>query len=222
MTFLVKICGLKTFNAIEAALDHGATHLGFIFFDKSPRNISLEQAGECARHAEAYAAQIGRDAAQTVAVTVNANMDRLADIIAEMQPDMLQLHGSETPERAKAIYREFGLPLIKAFAVRDAADLAQIDAYRDVVDLFLFDAKPPKGSDLPGGNGVSFDWSLLAALDPSVEYMLSGGLHAGNIAEALAVAAPPGIDMSSGVESAPGVKDPAMIAEFLKLLPLNN
>lgn len=222
MTFLAKICGLKTFDAIETALDHGATHLGFIFFEKSPRHISQERARDCVRHAEAYADETGRARAQSVAVTVNASMDLLADIIAEMQPDMLQLHGSETPARAKAILHEFGLPLIKAFAVREATDLAQIDAYKDIVDLFLFDAKPPKGSDLPGGNGVSFDWSLLSGLDPSVEYMLSGGLHAGNIAEALAIANPPGIDMSSGVESAPGIKDPAMIAEFLKLLPLKN
>lgn len=220
MTFLAKICGLKTFDAIETALDHGATHLGFIFYPKSPRHISPEDAGACVHQAKAYAAQKGLNAPLCVAVTVNANDDYLEEIINKMAPDVLQLHGSETPERAVALQARYGLPLIKAFAVREAADLDQINAYKDIIDLFLFDAKPPKGSDLPGGNGVSFDWSLLKHLDPSLQYMLSGGLNDGNIADALAIANPPGIDMSSGVESAPGIKDPKKIAAFLELLPL--
>ena len=220
MTFLAKICGLKTFDAIETALDNGATHLGFIFFEKSPRHITPEHAGKCVRHAKAYALETGLSEPLCVAVSVNADDDYLAEIVTEMQPDMLQLHGSETPERAQTLKARYGLPLIKAFAIREAADLGQVDAFKQVIDLFLFDAKPPKGSDLPGGNGVSFDWSLLKHLDPNLQYMLSGGLNEGNIAEALAIANPPGIDMSSGVESAPGIKDPKKIAAFLEHLPL--
>lgn len=220
MTFLAKICGLKTFDAIETALDHGATHLGFIFFEKSPRHITPQDAGACVRHAKAYAKKKRLHAPICVAVTVNADDDYLTEITRDMQPDMLQLHGSETPERAQSLKARYGLPLIKAFAVRAADDLGQVEAFKQSIDLFLFDAKPPKGSDLPGGNGVSFDWSLLKHLDPSLQYMLSGGLNEGNIQEALAIANPPGIDMSSGVESAPGIKDPKKIAAFLAQLPL--
>lgn len=220
MTFLAKICGLKTFDAIETALDHGATHLGFIFFEKSPRHITPQDAGACVRHAKAYAKNKRLHAPICVAVTVNADDDYLTEITRDMQPDMLQLHGSETPERAQSLKARYGLPLIKAFAVRAADDLGQVEAFKQSIDLFLFDAKPPKGSDLPGGNGVSFDWSLLKHLDPSLQYMLSGGLNEGNIQEALAIANPPGIDMSSGVESAPGIKDPKKIAAFLAQLPL--
>ena len=120
---------------------------------------------------------------------------------------MLQLHGKETPERVAEVKARYGLPVMKAFSIRDAADLEAIAPYLGIADRFLFDAKPPKGSELPGGNGVSFDWRLLARLDPKLDYMLSGGLNADNIGEALGLANPPGIDISSGVESAPGVKD---------------
>jgi phosphoribosylanthranilate isomerase len=127
---------------------------------------------------------------------------------------MLQLHGNESPDRVLTIKAIYGIPIIKAFAVREAADLERIDPYIGIVDRFLFDAKPPKGSDLPGGNGVSFDWQLMQSLDEGVNYMLSGGLNKDNIGEALAVTKAPGIDISSGVESAPGVKDLGMIDAF--------
>ena len=133
-----------------------------------------------------------------------------------MSPDMLQLHGKETPERVAEVKARYGLPVMKAFSIREASDLDAIGPYRGIADRFLFDAKPPVGSDLPGGNGVSFDWRLLAALDRNVDYMLSGGLNAANISDALRLANPPGIDISSGVESAPGVKDVALIENFFR------
>jgi phosphoribosylanthranilate isomerase len=131
---------------------------------------------------------------------------------------MLQLHGSETPERVSAVKARYGLPVMKAFSIRDAADLVAIERYRGIADRFLFDAKPPKGAELPGGNGVPFDWRVLAALDPAIGYMLSGGLNAGNIGEALRLVSPAGIDISSGVESAPGVKDVGLIEAFFRAI----
>jgi phosphoribosylanthranilate isomerase len=131
-----------------------------------------------------------------------------------MKPDWLQLHGHETPERVAGVKARFGLPVMKAFSIREASDLDAVTPYVGIADKFLFDAKAPKGSELPGGNGVSFDWRLLAALDPGMDYMLSGGLNAGNVSEALALAHAPGLDISSGVESAPGVKDAGLIDDF--------
>ncbi|MEP4106376.1 MAG: phosphoribosylanthranilate isomerase, partial [Nitratireductor sp.] len=142
-------------------------------------------------------------------------------IVAAMEPDMLQLHGRETPERVAAVRARHGLPVMKAFSVSASADLAPVEAYRGIADRFLFDAKPPKGSTLPGGNGVAFDWRVLAGLDPSVDYMLSGGLNKANIGEALRLLSPPGIDVSSGVESAPGQKDVALIEAFLEAVSAN-
>ncbi|KQZ82985.1 N-(5'-phosphoribosyl)anthranilate isomerase [Mesorhizobium sp. Root157] len=207
-TLDIKICGLKTGVALAAALVGGASHVGFIFFPKSPRNVAPSEAGRLRKLAS------GR--AKAVAVTVDADDAFLDTIVAEMQPDMLQLHGSESPERVSDLKARHGLPVMKAFPVRETADLAAITPYRGVVDRFLFDAKPPKGSQLPGGNGVSFDWTILARLDAGVDYMLSGGLNAANIREALQLANPPAIDISSGVESAPGVKDAALIEQFFK------
>jgi phosphoribosylanthranilate isomerase len=206
MTLDIKICGLKTGEALQAALSGGASHVGFIFFGKSPRNIAPAEAGRLRK------AATGR--AKAVAVTVDADDATLDAIVAEMAPDMLQLHGHETPERVAAVKARHGLPVMKAFSVRDVADLAAIKPYRGVADLFLFDAKPPRGAELPGGNGVPFDWRVLAALDPDLRYMLSGGLNAGNIGEALRRVSPAGIDISSGVESAPGIKDVALIEAF--------
>lgn len=206
MVLDIKICGLKTPEAMDAALLGDASHVGFIFFPKSPRNVSPADAASLRK------AALGR--ALAVAVTVDADDAFLDDIVTIMQPDMLQLHGKETPERVAALKARFGLPVMKALSVSAAADLARIDAYRGVADKFLLDAKPPAGSELPGGNGVSFDWTILAALGPDVDYMLSGGLSAANVAEALRIAGPPGIDVSSGVESAPGVKSVALIDGF--------
>ncbi|MHB2266926.1 phosphoribosylanthranilate isomerase [Aliihoeflea sp. PC F10.4] len=206
MTLDTKICGLKTRAAVDAALAGGASHIGFIFFEKSPRHVAPAEAGRLRETA--------RGRAQAVAVTVDADNAALDAIVSEMSPDIIQLHGKETPTRVAEVKARYGLPVIKAFAVSTLDDLARIEPYRGVADRFLFDAKPPKGSDLPGGNGVSFDWSLLAALDRDIDYMLSGGLNAANIGDALRQANPPGIDISSGVESAPGVKDAALIDEF--------
>ncbi len=208
MALDIKICGLKTDAALAAALAGGATHVGFIFFPKSPRNIDLAEAGTL------RAAARGR--AKAVAVTVDAGDDGLDAIVATMSPDMLQLHGKETPERVAEVKARYGLPVMKAFSIREASDLDAIGPYRGIADRFLLDAKPPVGSDLPGGNGVSFDWRLLTALDRTVDYMLSGGLNAANISDALRFANPPGIDISSGVESAPGVKDVALIESFFQ------
>jgi phosphoribosylanthranilate isomerase len=208
MALDIKICGLSTAGAVEAALDGGASHVGFIFFPKSPRNISPAEARDL-RHAAT-----GR--AKAVAVTVDSDDATLDAIVAAMTPDMLQLHGHETPERVAAVKARYGLPVMKAFSVRDAADLAGLDAYLGIADRFLFDAKPPKGAELPGGNGVPFDWTVLRALDPDIDYMLSGGLNAANIGEALHLVRPAGIDISSGVESAPGIKDPALIRQLFR------
>lgn len=202
----IKICGLKTAEAIDRALARGATHIGFIFFEKSPRYIEPDLAGRLAEAA--------RGKAKIVAVTVNPTNDDLDEIVALLRPDMIQLHGDESPERVLTIKAVYGLPVMKAFSVRTSDDLQRVEAYIGIADRFLFDAKPPKGSELPGGNGVSFDWSLLSWLDDSVDYMLSGGLNKDNIAEAMAITKAPGIDVSSGVESAPGLKDVAMIDRF--------
>ncbi|MBZ7923781.1 phosphoribosylanthranilate isomerase [Ensifer adhaerens] len=202
----VKICGLKTAEAVERAVALGASHTGFIFFPKSPRNIEPDDAGRLAERI--------RGQAKIVAVTVNADNDELDEIVSALNPDILQLHGSEDPERLLTVKAMYGLPVMKALSVREASDLEKIDAYVGIADRFLFDAKPPAGSDLPGGNGVSFDWKLLDALDGSVDYMLSGGLNAENIGEAMVQTRARAIDISSGVESAPGVKDLKLMESF--------
>jgi phosphoribosylanthranilate isomerase len=208
MALDIKICGLKTDQAMAAALAGGASHVGFIFFAKSPRYVEPVEAGRLREAA--------RGKALAVAVTVDASDAFLEEIVTAMQPDMLQLHGSETPERVAELKARYGLTVMKALPLGEAADLDRIEPFIGVADRFLFDAKPPKGSVLPGGNGVAFDWRILAGLDAGVDYMLSGGLNAANIGDALRLANPPGIDISSGVESAPGVKDPALIEQFFR------
>ena len=202
----VKICGLKTPEAVEHAVARGASHTGFIFFSRSPRNIEPDDAGRLAERI--------RGRAKIVAVTVDADNDELDEIISALKPDLLQLHGSEDPDRVLTVKAIYGLPVMKVLSIRDASDLERIDAYLGIADRFLFDAKPPAGSELPGGNGVSFDWRLLGALDGSVDYMLSGGLNADNIGEALALTGARAVDISSGVESAPGVKDLRLMDAF--------
>ncbi|MEM9574304.1 MAG: phosphoribosylanthranilate isomerase [Pseudomonadota bacterium] len=203
----IKICGLSTAESVDAVIAAKATHVGFIFFEKSPRHLSAALAAKLSARAQAAGLK-------SVAVTVNADDSYLDEIVSVMKPDILQLHGSESPERVAEVKAKYGLPVMKAFAVSSAADLDKIDPYKDIADSFLFDAKPPKGSDLPGGNGVSYDWSLLKGLDPSIQYMLSGGLDHSNVGAAIKIANPPGLDVSSGVESAPGIKDLDLIAEF--------
>lgn len=202
----IKICGLKTEEAVDHAVRLGATHIGFIFFEKSPRHIEPADAGRLADRV--------RGRAKIVSVSVNADDDDLDELIAMIKPDILQLHGTESPDRVLTVKAMTGLPVMKALSVSIPEDLARIEPYDGLANRYLFDAKPPKGSELPGGNGVSFDWSLLTALDPSVDYMLSGGLTKDNVGEAIRIARPRGIDVSSGVESAPGVKDLAKMDEF--------
>ncbi|TRC93455.1 phosphoribosylanthranilate isomerase [Mesorhizobium sp. WSM4303] len=208
MALDIKICGLKTDEAMAAALAGGASHVGFIFFAKSPRYVEPAEAGRLRQ------AAIGK--AKAVAVTVDADDAFLDEIVEKMRPDMLQLHGAETPARVAEVKGRYGLPVVKVFSVSEAADLDRLKPFIGIADRFMFDAKPPKGSQLPGGNGVAFDWRILAGLDAGLDYMLSGGLNAANIGDALRSANPPAIDISSGVESAPGVKDPALIEQFFR------
>ncbi|TIQ48628.1 phosphoribosylanthranilate isomerase [Mesorhizobium sp.] len=208
MTLDIKICGLKTDAAMAAALAGGASHVGFIFFAKSPRYVDPAEAGRLREAATGKA--------KAVAVTVDANDAFLDEIVAKMRPDMLQLHGAETPARVAELKARYRLPVMKVLSVSEAADLDRLKPYIGIADRIIFDAKPPKGSQLPGGNGVAFDWHILAGLDASLDYMLSGGLNAANIGDALRLANPPAIDISSGVESAPGVKDPVLIEQFFR------
>ena len=206
MSLDIKICGLKTDDALAAAVAGGASHVGFIFFPKSPRYISPEEAGRLRKAIKGKAL--------AVAVTVDADDAFLDEIVKSMAPDMLQLHGHESPARVAEIKARYGLPVIKAFSISNAADLKATKAYVGIADRFLFDAKPPKGAELPGGNGVAFDWRLLEGHE--ADYLLSGGLNASNIGEAMRIANPRGLDISSGVESTPGVKDPALIKAFFQ------
>ncbi|WP_183705817.1 phosphoribosylanthranilate isomerase [Rhizobium sp. BK049] len=202
----IKICGLKTPEAIDRALKRGATHIGFIFFEKSPRYVEPDVAAKLAGPA--------RGRAKIVAVVVDPTNDDLDEIVSLLKPDILQLHGNESPEHVLTIKALYGLPVMKVFSVRTADDLKRVEAYIGIADRFLFDAKAPKGSELPGGNGISFDWSLLGWLDGSIDYMLSGGLNKDNVADALVKTKARGIDVSSGVETEPGVKSVALIDEF--------
>jgi phosphoribosylanthranilate isomerase len=184
----------------------GATHIGFIFFGKSPRYIEPADAGRLADRV--------RGRAKIVSVSVDSDNDELDEITAMLRPDILQLHGKESPDRVLTIKAVTGLPVWKVLSISEASDLERIDDYDGIANRFLFDAKRPKNSELPGGNGVSFDWNLLAGLSERVDYMLSGGLDKDNIGAALRIAKPTGVDLSSGVESSPGVKDLKMMDEF--------
>lgn len=208
MVLTVKICGLKTPEALNAALESGADLVGFVFFPPSPRNLGLE-AGRVL--GELVAGRAGK-----VALTVDATDDALRDIVAALAPDMLQFHGKETPERVVQVRGRFCLPVMKALPIAERSDLSPIREYAQVSDWLLFDARAPKEATRPGGLGTPFDWTLLAGIDPGVPFMLSGGLDAGNVAEALRVTHAPGVDVSSGVERAPGVKDPERIREFVR------
>jgi phosphoribosylanthranilate isomerase len=208
MALAIKICGLTTPDALDVALTSGADFVGFVFFPPSPRNLGLEAA-------RTLGAQV-KGRAGKVALTVDANDDTIAAIIAALQPDMLQLHGKETPDRVVAVRTRFGLPVMKALPIATRADLATIRLYADVADRLLFDARPPAEATRPGGLGVSFDWTLLKDIKPGGPWMLSGGLDAGNVAQAIAVTGAPGVDVSSGVERAPGTKDVGKIRAFIR------
>jgi phosphoribosylanthranilate isomerase len=207
MRVIVKICGLATEAGLDAAIESGADMAGFVFFDKSPRHVSLE-----------LAARLGQRAANRackVLVTVDAGDALLAAAIKALDPGLLQLHGSETPERVAAIRARFGLPVMKAMGIFEEADLAIIPRFDVVADYLLFDAKPPGATGRPGGSGTNFDWSLLGGIETKKPWLLAGGLDAGNVTDALAQTGAPGVDVSSGVESALGVKDMGKIAAFM-------
>lgn len=204
----VKVCGLSTPEHVAAAAKAGASYVGFVFFPKSPRNVSIEKARALALTTPAGVAK--------VALTVNASDDLLDELLAKVPLDVLQLHGSETPQRVVEIKSRYGLPVMKAIGVAGSEDLAAIDTYSAVADQLLIDAKPASGADLPGGNGLAFDWKLLRDRKYWTKpWMLAGGLTPANVAEAIALTGAKQVDVSTGVERAPGQKDSGLIAEFL-------
>jgi phosphoribosylanthranilate isomerase len=204
-----KICGLRTPEAVSAALQGGAAYLGFVFFDKSPRHLAPEAA------ARLVAPVRQASAAGIVALTVDPSDAEIDNILAVLKPDLIQLHGRETPQRTAAIRAAAGLPVIKAVGVRDSTDIAAARAFDGAADHLMFDAKPPKDADRPGGHGTSFDWTLLEGLRLERPWFLAGGLDPWNVAEAVRLSRAPLVDVSSGVERGPGVKDPDLIAAFL-------
>ena len=208
MSLLVKICGLSTRETLQTALAAGADMVGFVFFPPSPRHLSLELGRELGRQVEGRALK--------VALTVDADDATLDNIMDALSPDIFQLHGKESVARLRDIKQRFGRPVMKALPVETGADLAVLPGYAAVADRILFDARPPKDATRPGGLGAPFDWHLLQNLELALPYMVSGGLHAANIAEAVRLTRAGGVDVSSGVESAPGVKDPEMIKAFIR------
>lgn len=204
----VKICGLREVADIQAAAETGAAYVGFVFFAKSPRNLAPEAAAKLALEVP--------EGICKVALTVDADDATLDHLLETVPLDMLQLHGRETPERVSAIRARYGLPVMKAVGVACPEDLAQIDLYSQVADQLLIDAKPPKGAELPGGNGLAFDWQLLARRKYwQRPWMLAGGLTPENVADAVRLTGARQVDVSSGVESAPGVKDADKIRAFV-------
>ncbi|TKT71119.1 phosphoribosylanthranilate isomerase [Afipia massiliensis] len=208
MALAVKICGLSTRETLEVALDAGADMVGFVFFEASPRHVTLGTARELGGLVKGRAIK--------VVLTVDADDATLENCIDAVQPGLLQLHGSESVARVRDIKQKFGLPVMKVLSVATAADLAGLPGYAAVADRILFDARAPKDATRPGGLGVPFDWHLLENIKLTIPFMVGGGLNAGNIAEAIRVTRAGGVDVSSGVESAPGVKDPEMIRTFIR------
>lgn len=205
-----KICGIRGEAALEAALDGGARFIGLVFVAKSPRNIDIARAAEIAA--------LARGRIRIVALLADADDALIAAVVAGVAPDMLQLHGRETPERVADIRARFGLPLIKAVGVASQADVAAAFAYYApgrLADLVLLDAKPPPGAEITGGHGVPFDWRILAAVPIDTPYMLAGGLTPDNVREAILKTGAPYVDVSSGVETGPGEKSPELIERFL-------
>jgi phosphoribosylanthranilate isomerase len=202
-----KICGLTTSQAVAVALDGGASHLGFVFFDKSPRTIAPEAAFRLAQGA--------RGQARIVALLVDPDDALVAQTVKTLSPDMIQLHGRESPARTAEIGRITGLDTIKAVGVSDASDVQAALAYDGAADHLMFDAKAPKDAERPGGHGATFDWTLLEGVKLQRPWFLAGGLDPWNVAEALRLSRAPLVDVSSGVERGPGLKDPSLIAAFL-------
>lgn len=203
----VKICGLRTADEVTAVALSGATYCGFTFFEKSPRSVTLDEARDLALGAPVGLAK--------VALTVNADDAFLDALTAQVPLDMLQLHGAESPERVAEVKTRYGLPVMKAVGVADASDLPRLERYFPVADQILVDAKPPKGGALPGGNGLTFDWRLIAGRRWPVPWMLAGGLRPENVGDAIAMTGARQVDVASGVESAPGVKDLGQVRAFV-------
>jgi phosphoribosylanthranilate isomerase len=204
----VKICGLATVDDVRACADAGANYMGLVFFEKSPRNITISAARELA-----LAAPLGL---AKVALVVNPSDTELDAITGTVPLDMLQLHGKETPERVAEVKARYGLPVMKAVGIADGDDLSKLESYFGVADQILVDAKPPKGGELPGGNGLSFDWRLIAGRRWSCPWMLAGGLTPENVVEAVKMTGAPQVDVSSGVEDAPGQKNAQLIQKFVQ------
>jgi len=203
----VKICGLRDQAAIDGAVAAGASYVGFVFFPKSPRNVTIDQAQQLAGNVPLGVAKVG--------LFVNPDNALLDDILARVPLDIIQLHGNESPERVVEVRVRYGLPVMKAIGIADESDLEAIDVYGHVADQLLIDTKAPKNTDRPGGNGESFDWSLIAQRRWPVPWMLAGGLTKDNVAQAIAITGAQQIDLSSGVETSPGVKSDALMAEFI-------
>ncbi|HEY8576653.1 MAG TPA: phosphoribosylanthranilate isomerase [Devosia sp.] len=203
----IKICGIKTLELLDVAIDAGADMVGFVHFMRSPRHVSIEDV------ATLISAARGR--VETCVLLVNPDNSCVAEVAA-LGPDFIQLHGPESPHRVETIRAEAGVEIIKAVPIGSAEDVAHVQSFAEVADRILLDAKPPKGADRPGGLGDTFDWNLLKGLDPSIPFMLSGGLTPQTVAEAIRTVRPFGVDVSSGVETAPGVKDKRLIEAFIR------
>lgn len=208
MTTEVKICGLRSEPGLDAALAGGADYVGFVFYPRSPRNIDPAAARALADKA--------RGRAKIVALLVDPDDALLDNVITTVAPDIVQLHGAETPGRVGEIARRFGKPVMKAVAIATADDVTAALEYAGHADRILFDAKPLPGEPLPGGNGIAFDWKALAGLEGRVDFMLAGGLTPGNVGEAIRLTGARAVDVSSGVESRPGEKDPNLIRRFIQ------
>jgi phosphoribosylanthranilate isomerase len=207
MSIQIKICGITSADAADAAMRAGADFAGLNFYPGSPRNLTQDQASS-------LAARI-RGRSRLVVLLADARDAEIAAAIAAAKPDFIQLHGRETPERVAAVRLHFGLPVIKAISIADAADLAQVSAFEGVADMMLFDAKAPPNALRPGGHGVAFDWQLLRGRTFARPWLLAGGITSENVGRAIHSAAAPGVDVSSGVETAPGIKSADMIREFV-------
>ncbi|MDB5689607.1 MAG: N-(5-phosphoribosyl)anthranilate isomerase [Sphingomonas bacterium] len=203
-----KICGLSTAATLDAAIAGGASHVGFVFFPRSPRNLTIPRVEELAARTPGHVMRVG--------VFVDPDDALLERVASAARLDAIQLHGRETPDRVAAVKARLGIETWKAVAVRTRADLAAAGTYRGAADRIVYDAKTPEGADLPGGMGLRFDWTLLRGFAHPLPWILSGGLDAGNLAEAVAISGATLVDVSSGVESAPGVKDVDKIAGFLQ------
>ena len=203
---IIKICGVRTPEILEKTIEAGADMVGFVHFPRSPRHVDMDPLAELI--------SMTRGRIESVVLLVNPDNSKVAEIAA-LDPDWIQLHGPEAPHRVDAIRGDAGIPILKAIGIGGQEDLGKIGEYEEVCDRLLLDAKAPKNSELPGGRGVAFDWDVLAGLDQDVTFMLSGGLTPENVGEALQKVRPHGIDVSSGVESASGVKDAALIAAFI-------